>query len=497
MKILKRLFAAALAAALSVGAFAGGAAAAPAATGSITVENAAEGQTYSVYRLFQLDSYDAAAQAYIYKLNPAWSAFAAGEDAQAYISVDEQSIVTWVGETTEARTAAFARLALEYAKANTIAPDASAQAAAEGETVTARFRDLPLGYYLVESSLGALCLLTTTQPAATVNEKNGVPTVEKEVKDGQEWGKKNTANIGDRVEFRTVVTARPGAEDYVVHDVMSAGLTFDADSVTVTRGSNTLTAGRDYTLVVPGTETEGTCTFEVVFSQSLCRSLGDGEQVTVAYAAVVNDAAVVAGLGNPNDTWLDYGDDNRTATSTTRTYTLELPVLKYTLTDAGAQKPLPGAQFVLIRGEGENAMYVTADEDGTVTGWTALVWDSQEEGTKATVFVTPDSGKITISGLKAGTYALREVKAPDGYNPLKEDITVTVDAAYGEDGNAVCQVTYGGRTGTQVEVENHAGALLPTTGGAGTRALYAAGGVLVCGGALALSIRRRMKGAAE
>ena len=68
-----------------------------------------------------------------------------------------------------------------------------------------------------------------------MKEKNDLPGIVKEVKEDStgEWGDENTAEIGDTVEFQTTITAKPGAESYVLHDVMSKGLTLNPDSIKV------------------------------------------------------------------------------------------------------------------------------------------------------------------------------------------------------------------------------------------------------------------------
>ena len=89
--------------------------------------------------------------------------------------------------------------------------EADATEVANGETV--KFENLSLGYYLIESSTGTLCALDTTHKDISIDEKNNIPSVEKKVKkaDGT-WEDNNTASIGDKVEFKTTITAQPGKE---------------------------------------------------------------------------------------------------------------------------------------------------------------------------------------------------------------------------------------------------------------------------------------------
>lgn len=43
--------------------------------GSITIDNAVVDQTYTIYRILDLESYDAQSGAYAYKANAVWKAF--------------------------------------------------------------------------------------------------------------------------------------------------------------------------------------------------------------------------------------------------------------------------------------------------------------------------------------------------------------------------------------------------------------------------------------
>ena len=98
--------------------------------------------------------------------------------------------------------------------------------------------EAPLGYYLVDSSLGTLCSLDTNNPNATIYEKNAIPGAEKKVKEDRNlndtqlsdqvsaYQDVNDATIGDTIHYRTVIDVTKGAHDYVLHDTMEPGLTY-------------------------------------------------------------------------------------------------------------------------------------------------------------------------------------------------------------------------------------------------------------------------------
>lgn len=233
-RILAMLLALVLCLGLSVTAFA-----AEGTTGSITINSAVDGQTYTIYRILELESYNATEgqEAYSYKAaSDAWSTFINSDAIKNhYVKVDDQGYVTWV---TGAEPADFAKLALAYAQnpANNITPAANETTTATGTTVT--FNALPLGYYLVDSTVGTLCALHTTKPSMTVNDKHETPAIDKLVKENStgNFGKVNDADIGDTVDFQVTIDAKTGAQNYVFHDTMSAGLTFNKNSVVVKKG---------------------------------------------------------------------------------------------------------------------------------------------------------------------------------------------------------------------------------------------------------------------
>lgn len=132
---------------------------APTGNGKITITNAKKDQTYTIYRILELESYDKAKNNYAYKAAERWKTFLETESAKAYLTTDSNGGVTWKTGIEESKAAAFAKLALTYAKNNSIVSDGDSKATANGSIT---FDKLPLGYYLVDSSAGALCSLNTT-----------------------------------------------------------------------------------------------------------------------------------------------------------------------------------------------------------------------------------------------------------------------------------------------------------------------------------------------
>ena len=445
--------------------------------GSITIDNAIVGKTYTIYRIFDLNSHNTDYSAINYTVSEKWTAFfAEGAPGRTYVDIDKTyGYVVW---KTGASPANFAAEAIEYAADKGIAHDGQAVAAPG----TVKFDDLALGYYLVQSDLGALCSLDTTMPNVTIKEKNSESTVDKQVQEDStgDYGDHNDADIGQTVNFKTTINVVDGEpKNYVLHDTMSAGLTFDPASVAVTIGERTLAKNTDYTLVTSGL-TDG-CTFEVQFKDGV---LKPNDVVEVAYSAEVNEYAVIGGTGNDNKTHLTYSDTPKsTGERLTKTYVWQFDVFKYAMRD-GKEIPLAGAQFVLYKTVNDEKFYAQA-ANGKITGWT----DDKE---KATVFETPDNGKFVIAGLDADTYYLEEIKAPDGYNQLKDPVKVVITATIAGDKTGRATITYNETATGTVRIENQTGVELPSTGGIGTTVFYVIGGLLMGVAVVLLVTRKKM-----
>ena len=158
---------------------------------------------------------------------------------------DAQGYVTW---KDGADAAAFAKAAQKYAKDNSITNQGSVTAT----TTTVSFTSLDLGYYLVDTTLGTLCSLDTTNPNVVMKEKNEVPTNVKTVQEDStsRYGEKNDANIGQTVNFQSTIIAQKGAQNYVFHDTMVAGLT--CTGVTGITLKGTTVDDSNYTVVNTG-----------------------------------------------------------------------------------------------------------------------------------------------------------------------------------------------------------------------------------------------------
>ena len=489
-KLMAALLAVAMVCAMAIPAFAAEGST-TAGTGSITINGAIAGQTYKIYRILNLEANEGFT-AYKYTINDVWAGFV--NDHTDVFTVKNDIVTSTV--TDAAKIQDLANAAGKYAEDHNLTADGTATAA--DPTVS----NLPLGYYLVVStpalSVNSLCSLGTTNPNVTINEKNGKPTITKQVEHAAgSPASANDATVGDTVKFYVTIDAIDGKpENYVMHDKMDEGLTFDSSSVTVKRGETILKKGTDYELITSPADHD---TFDIKFEKNVVKT---NDVFTVTYTATLNEKAVVGTPGNKNETKLTYGDNQHVDAQPTKTYTWSFNIFKYFMDGNKKEKGLEGAQFILYRkastnSESENE-YAVMDANGKIKNWS-----SGENN--ATVLTSPASGNLTMSGLANGTYYLKEKEAPQGYNPLENPIEIMITAeSWTTSGTPSAKIEYKTSTaegatfveaadGTTVKVENKSGTVLPSTGGIGTTIFYVIGGGLMVAAAILLITKKRME----
>lgn len=436
-----------------------------AGNGSITINKAVVDETYSIYRVLDLETYDKDANHYIYRANEKFEAFINSAEGQKYLVAQNSNGTgaTYYVWNTDADVVEFSKAALAWAKANNVT---TTVAPIKATSTTVKFDKLPLGYYLVDTTTGSLLNLTTTNPDAVIKEKNTVtPKVDKNVKEDSTaaYGKTNDATIGDTIDFKATITTGAGYTKYVLRDTMSAGLTFNADSVNVKVGDTTVNAS-NYTV----TPNKDGYTFVVEFEDSYIVTLPKNTKIEVYYTATLNENAVVEGNGNPNELDLAYGENNKTDKVKTTTYTYAFDLVK---NDKDGKK-LEGAKFKLLDKNGKEIKVVLINTDENIY----RVAVGNEEGTLIVV------GSATIEGLDADEYQLEEVEAPVGYNKLTSTVRFTITAK--NDNNTYERVSN--------KVINYTGSQLPETGGMGTTLFLTLGSILVIGFGLLLVTKLRV-----
>lgn len=438
---------------------------------------------------------------------------ALSDAAVAYIN-------TLLSETTTTKGATlveFAHKAQNWARKNSttlsakpslVTVKAATQDSDEDKTKgTATFTDLTAGYYLVFPEGGSTGKGNRGTDAILVNVprdgkntaaeiKSTFPTVDKQVSnDKTNYQDNTTAQVGDTVTFK--LTAKvPDMADYtaykfVFHDTLSNGLEFVANSVEVSIASNKITAGDN---TYSATYVDGTKKLTVAFTdlknvvKSGTDKVATDDEIVVTYKAKITKDAVTT---NPatNKAHLEYSNDpSGTGTGTSnpdesKVYTYDINIFKYYKGEGNTETGLANATFKLTSSEESTSTAIElVKEDGA--GLVYHVKGDNETGA-VSVVTTGADGKITIKGLKAGTYYLHETIAPTGYNklkkPIKIEITVTdnnyTTPSYKVDGKANADNT--------IKVENVKGVMLPETGSIGTIGLTALGVAVVLLGVFA------------
>lgn len=460
-------------------------------TGTITIRNASQSQTYTVYKLFDATVTEDGT-GISYKV-PTGKTLA----DNPYFAVDSKGNVT-AKEGADVSSEAFATWAKSFG--------GTGVKSAKATDNTLVFTNLTFGYYFVTSSLGTVLTVDSTKPNATVIDKNTTNPTIPDPNDG--GGKKivaadgtttstTTAKIGDTVPFQfkfnaTNFVTENGVtkqiKSYTITDTPEA-LAIIQDSVEVKVGpkteTKTLAKGTDYTVTFDG---DGNMTVVLTWIKADKSTIYNSPiEVNVTYSAVVTkdakegEATNTATLGynsfdpadptdpnhpdNPDpdtpDTPVDPTDpDDNTTTVTTHSFTLKKT--------NEAKKTLTGAKFKLYDAkENGNEIKVVKESEGVYR-----VAEANEEG------VEIEAGQVVIKGLKGTTtYYLEETKAPDGYNILTERKAIEVTS----DNTA------------EANVENKKGGLLPSTGSIGTTMFYISGAVMLISAFIFMVSKRRMK----
>lgn len=433
------------------------------------------------------------------------------------------------------------------------------------------YSGLTSGYYLVKDKDGSLAdtneaytlyVVQVVNDTLTIVPKGEVPSTDKKIVEGDNKVDTNEASIGDEVKYEITGTMPSNIADYKTYyymftDTLSKGLTFKADSFKVT--VNGVDVTKYFWKNVGTYDAENGTIIKVgivdVKALSLLTDPAVGEitantKVVLTYTATLNENAVIAGTGNPNDVKLDYSNDpNNSGNGSTTppespdepkpehptgetpkvevvTYTTELTILK---TDED-NKFLPGVEFTL-EGNGVNVVLVTEEKfeendngeywklkDGTYTTTAPTVADDDTDNTadyadinikytKTTTVVAKGNGQtetkvvgtvqadgtVTFKGLGAGDYTITETKTLPGYNTIEPiEFTLTFDAETKTFISNNANVTVGTDNTLDTSIVNQKGSLLPSTGGIGTTIFYVVGGVLVIGAGILLVAKKRM-----
>lgn len=321
----------------------------------------------------------------------------------------------------------------------------------------------------------------------------------------------DNASIGDTINFdlRADIPQYPDnaiAKNYAVSDKLPAGLSLDSSSINVygvaDDESETLLSAESAAYAIQWARPNNSTptSFTVNFNYDLIKEY---KKVHIDYNAVLNENAVIGSKGNPNEAYLDYSNnpyDEKSWNSKADKVTVYTYGIDVTKTNKNTSPtPLPGAEFELSRTNGGEALKFIPSND--YEGVYRLA-KGDEEGISTTVLEVGSAnapnnmnGKLQLVGLDAGTYYLKETKAPAGYNKISTPIEIIIaDRDY--DGGVEVEEEDLATGRVPVTVQNSQGFELPTTGGIGT-VLFTAVGVVLMGAGLVMFFLNRKRRKAE
>ena len=341
--------------------------------------------------------------------------------------------------------------------------------------------------------------------SVTVTEKTSIPTVKKEVHEGEAWGKRSDSYIGEEVEYKLTGSVASNIDtftkyEYSFHDHLSAGLEASENSVKVKIDDTVIQPTNGYTVnLADTTDASGHPTgghdLTISFSDLKAAATNAGvtlkgdSKVVVTYNAKLTGEAEYTATGNTNDVKLVYSnnpmtDDKGTSESDEVTdYVFGLDVTK-AASDNPNKKLVAGFKVKMTK---EGTTPVNGEKWLTETG--GLTDDSGKAG----VFKTKETdSKVFIPGLVAGEYEITECETPAGYNSIS--FTIVVTPTYNEttgkltglsvkpSSNMVTSQLGEKVTSTRIPItiENKKGSNLPLTGLNGVTFTWIAGGAVLC-----------------
>ena len=568
-------------------------------TGSITISNATVDQTYTVYKIFDAsiklaaDNQTAEAVSYTIETDNQFFTALFGADGTAVNTYFAYNANT--GSVTKKEGVNDSELInylTELVKNGSYTP-AAAPVVAAAKIV--EFEDLPYGYYLITSTLGATVTINSNTPEVTVIDKNQdpVPDFDKQVQNGVDdegkpiWSDSNTAGIGDKFSYRISFTATNYDGDkkikyYQVHDEKGDALWAEFDSFTVKVGGVELKRGyylsqggintgnweflgdwseipeadRDrgdaqwylvhlgydqFRITIPWLENHtltdnldaqgAVSSYSLGFAEDAASKFESPVLVEITYDVVLEANAAIGDTthGNRfNKAYASWTSEHETGSNTpdeVTTYVYGIGLLK---DDGSTGINLAGAKFriysdaectipVYVIPTDVEGVYIVDSygkpiESVTGTGKTTTralfeeYLDAYLNGALQDNYVISQAnGKLAILGLAAGTYYLKEVEAPAGYNALSLPIEIEAGEGirpftiYADENGKVADIqaedgTYKEyrRDLTHTVVHNSKGVELPSTGGEGTFWLITIGTLMAIGFAVFLITHKKM-----
>lgn len=323
-------------------------------------------------------------------------------------------------------------------------------------------------------------LIDGTDTTVNITPKKSVPTVEKKILDDnkaednlttvpvKDWDDVADSQIGQEVNYKLTGTiasnyATYDSYTYKFTDTLSKGLSYvggQTQVFAVNKDQNNIDQYADITenfTVTPTTNADGTTTLAInanagehgKYLKEISK-VDASTQIVVFYKAVLNGNAVIGNTtdntqkgGNPNTVKLEYSNNpygvgtGTTIEDTVADFAFKLNLKKV---DQGTEQGLENAVFTIQSADKNTENQYIASTEGTVDGVSVvagqLVTVTNTENLPECVKFTSDKeGKISVSGLDAGSYKVTEVQTPDPAKyPTKADpFTFIITATYNKD----------------------------------------------------------------
>ncbi|WP_289097411.1 isopeptide-forming domain-containing fimbrial protein [uncultured Bifidobacterium sp.] len=505
-----------------------------AATYTITINSTEAGHTYNAYQIFAGD-YALVNGARVLS-NVTWGDGLTAAGQQALLKQFNVTTPAALAELmasksfTDAQLNEFSKIAGENLS-TTVAGTASTLGTS-GYVISG----LPAGYYLVNDQSSTLTdenkaytgYIIQVLGDATVTPKSSVPSVDKKVQDEKNdaeagsdadgWGDSADHAINENFQFKVTanIPADPTRDMYQhpyrvqFNDTMTAGITYG--SISSVQISYAGADGKTVTQTVPegsytvstSTVTDGQPTTLTINIPSLraaagldaTASIGGAFTITVIYNAHLNENAQVlqqpGAITNTNTVNLQFSNNpyvqgslGKTPDKTVYVASFQLNGTKHAGSETGPA--LAGAQFQLFEADGTTQIPVYKSGD--------FYYPVANTENAPVNMVSGTDGQFNIKGLDAGTYVVKEVVTPAGYNTM-DPVTIVISATHLQGNVTALTATVNNEPGSlNVDYVNTTGAELPSTGGQGLRMFYTVGAaiVLIAGAGLVVALMRRRK----
>ena len=341
-----------------------------------------------------------------------------------------------------------------------------------------------------------------------VAEKTSIPTVKKEVREGETWGKRSDSYIGEEVEYKLTGSVADNIAtfnkyQYEFHDTLSKGLEVAKNDDDTPKDLHVYIVNNGTQIEVKQDDKDG---YKVTSSKDkltisfdnlkAVKSANDSEiavdarsSVVVTYKAKLNSEVEYKADGATNEVELVYsnnpmtGDPGTSESDKVADYVFGLDVTK-TASDDSQKKLVAGFKVKMIK---EGATEITDEKWLTKDGGLTSIAND------AGVFTTnADNSQVFIPGLVAGEYEITECKTPAGYNSIK--FTIEVTPTYNEKTGELTGLSVTPHsdmvtskldkkitsTRIPITIENKKGSSLPLTGLNGVTFTWIAGGAVLC-----------------